>query len=210
MAIERHLCNVSFHLHFNLTSVMEDPLMKISGSSRKLPTASVLMLSLCMILSAGIVFASEEGGGGGGGLTVIPDWTTLVQMANFLILIWVLNLILYRPIRNVLLQRKDKVVGLEQSIEAASKDVLDKEAAYAAKIKEARAKGLEEKEKLMGEAAEEESKLIAEINEKAQAELAKIREKVGQETEDARKSLMQEIDSFAEAIGQKILGRAIS
>jgi F-type H+-transporting ATPase subunit b len=157
-----------------------------------------------------MVLASEEGGGGGGGLTVIPDWTTWVQMANFIILIWVLNLILYRPIRNVLLKRKDKISGLEQSIEAATKDVQDKEAAYASGIKEARARGIEQKEKLVEAAAEEERNIIAEINEKAQVELAKVRDQVAREADEARSSLMQQVDGFAEAIGQKILGRAIS
>jgi F-type H+-transporting ATPase subunit b len=122
----------------------------------------------------------------------------------------VLNLILYRPIRNVLLKRKDKISGLEQSIEAATKDVQDKEAAYASGIKEARARGIEQKEKLVEAAAEEERNIIAEINEKAQVELAKVRDQVAREADEARSSLMQQVDGFAEAIGQKILGRAIS
>lgn len=181
--------------------------MRISGIRWKLPSAFILILGLGFMLSAGIVFASEEGGGGG--LTVIPDWTTTIQIANFLFLIWVLNLILYRPIRKVLLQRKDKITGLEQSIRAASDDVLDKEAAYASGIKEARAKGMQAKEELLSAAADEERQIIEKINEKAQAELARVREKVAREADDARASLMQEIDGFAAAIGQKILGRAI-
>lgn len=179
--------------------------MKISGSSRKLPSAFILILTLCIILSAGFVFAAEEGGG----LTVIPDWTTSIQIINFLFLIWVLNLILYRPIRKVLIQRKDKITGLEESIQAATKDVQDKESAYASGIKDARAKGMEAKEKLMAEAADEERQIIEKINEKAQAELTSVREKVAKEADDARAALMKEIDGFAEAIGLKILGRAI-
>ena len=109
----------------------------------------------------------------------------------------------------VLIQRKDKITGLEESIEAATKEVEDKEAAYASGIKEARAKGMQAKESLLNEAADEERQIIEKINEKAQAELAKVRDQVAKEADDARTSLMQEIDGFAEAIGQKILGRAI-
>jgi len=130
-------------------------------------------------------------------------------MANFLFLIWILNLILYKPIRNVLKQRQQKVSGLEESITACQKDVKDKEDAFMAAIRDARAKGMKQKEALMAEAAEEEKRIIAKINETAQADLAKVREKIVEDAEAVRNTLMQEIDSFAEAIGHKILGRAL-
>jgi F-type H+-transporting ATPase subunit b len=130
-------------------------------------------------------------------------------MANFLFLIWILNLILYKPIRNVLKQRQQKVSGLEESITACQKDAKDKEDAFMAAIRDARAKGMKKKEALMAEATEEEKRIIANINETAQAELAKVREKIVEDAEAVRNTLMQEIDSFAEAIGHKILGRAL-
>ena len=175
-------------------------------SSRKLRNAFCLT-PFMLIFSTGIAFGS--GGGEGGGLTVIPDWTVLIQMANFLFLIWVLNSILYKPIRNVLLQRKEKVTGLEESIEASQKDVHDKEDAYALGIREARFKGLQEKDHLLDLASEEEKKIIDRINEKAQADLAKVREDIAEDAEAVRQSLLKEVDVFAEAIGQKILGRAV-
>ena len=140
---------------------------------------------------------------------MIPDWTFLLQMANFLILMWILNVILYKPIRNVLIQRKNKVSGLQESIDVSQKDVKEKEEAFMLGIRDARAKGLKEKERLVAEATEEEKKIIARINEKAQADMAEVRTQIAKEAEAARDSLMQEIDDFSEAIGQKILGRTI-
>lgn len=166
-----------------------------------LPISAALLL----LLTIDSVFAAE----GGGGLTVIPDWTFLLQMANFLFLIWILNLILYKPIRNVLKQRQQRVSGLEENITACQKDVKDKEDAFMAAIRDARAKGMKKKEALMAEATEEEKQIVANINEKAQADLAKVREKIVEDTEAVRNTLMKEIDSFAEAIGHKILGRAL-
>ena len=135
--------------------------MENSRSNRKLIRASSLIFPILSI-TAGTAFSAE----GGGGLTVIPNWSFLLQMANFIFLIWVLNLILYKPIRNVLKQRKEKVNGLEQSIDAFQKDASDKEEAFNAGLRSARVKGLEKKEALLGDAAEEEKKIIGQINEK--------------------------------------------
>lgn len=137
------------------------------------------------------------------------DGSIIIQIVNFIFLIWVLNIILYKPIRNVLLQRKERVADLEQSIEASRRDVEEKDEAFSLGIKEAKAKGLKEKEGLLQIASEEERKIIEKINEKAQADIANVRVKIAEDAESARKSLQQEVDTFADAIAQKILGRAV-
>lgn len=137
------------------------------------------------------------------------DGSIIIQIVNFIFLIWVLNIILYKPIRNVLLQRKERVADFEQSIEASRRDVEEKDEAFSLGIKEAKAKGLKGKEGLLQIASEEERKIIEKINEKAQADIANVRVKIAEDAESARKSLQQEIDTFADAIAQKILGRAV-
>jgi len=137
------------------------------------------------------------------------DGSVFIQIANFIFLIWVMNMILYKPIRKVLLQRKEKVSGLERSIADFSAQALDKENALASGIKEARASGLKEKQALIQSGSDEEKIVIENINTKAQAELAKSREKIAKDAESVRISLQKELDTFVNAIGQKILGRAV-
>jgi F-type H+-transporting ATPase subunit b len=138
------------------------------------------------------------------------DGSLFIQIVNFLFLIWIMNVILYKPIRNVLVRRKEKMVGLEQNIASSVKDAKDKVEAFANGIKEARSKGMKEKDVLIQEAAQEEKRVVEEINKKAQANIMEVREKISREAEGVRASLQQEIDSFAKAISEKILGRAIS
>ena len=175
--------------------------MQFSFPLRRLFQASGFIV-LSISATTGTAWAAE-------GLTVIPNWSFLLQMANFVFLIWVLNLILYKPIRNVLKQRKEKVTGLEQHIEAFQKDASDKEEAFHAGLRSARVKGLEQKENLLAAAADEEKKIITEINDKAQDDLSQVRAQIAKDVEVARKSLLKEVDSFAENIGEKILGRAV-
>lgn len=137
------------------------------------------------------------------------DGSIIIQIVNFLFLIWVLNIILYKPIRNVLLQRKKRIADFEHSIEASKKDAKEKDEAFSSGIKKARAKGLKEKEDLLQIASEEERKIIEKINEKAQTNIVNVRAKIAEDAESARKSLQREVDTFADAIVQKILGRTV-
>jgi F-type H+-transporting ATPase subunit b len=129
-------------------------------------------------------------------------------MINFLVLLFVLNLVLYKPIRNVLLERKAKIEGMQNGAEKAQSDLVAGEDAYNNGLKQARSKGLKSKEAFIEEASKEEKEIIDRINKKAQANLADIKKQVAQETEQARKALEAEVDVYAKAIGEKILGRA--
>jgi F-type H+-transporting ATPase subunit b len=182
--------------------------MRIFGRNRKhLSIVLITVLNLLLLAAPMALGSSEESGGGG--VTVMPDWTVFLQIANFLLILWILNRILYRPIRNILRQRKEKMDGLELSIQAYNDDAEEKDKAFAAGIKEARAKGLNEKEMLLQDATEEEKEIIAKVNEKAQAELADIRQKISQEAQTAKAALQTKIAEFADDICQKILGRTV-
>jgi F-type H+-transporting ATPase subunit b len=98
---------------------------------------------------------------------------------------------------------------MEQAIQGADQNVADKEAAFAKAIRDARARGLKEKEAMIQAAAAEERKRIEGINAKAQADLEEMRGKIRADAERARDALKQEIGVFAEQITQKILGRAL-
>ncbi len=141
-------------------------------------------------------------------ITVIPDISLVYQIINFLVLLFVLNLVLYKPIRNVLLERKAKIEGMQNGAEKAQSDLCAGEDAYNNGLKQARSKGLKSKEAFIEEASKEEKEIIDRINKKAQANFAEIKKQVAQETEQARKALEAEVDAYAKAIGEKILGRA--
>ena len=136
------------------------------------------------------------------------DGSLFIQIINFLFLIWALNVVLYKPIRNILIQRKEKITGLEQNIDACNSDVEKKDDAFASGLKEARANGMGEKDALIQAATDEEKMIIEKINQNAQANLAEVREKVAKDAESVRVSLQEELDNIAISISHKILGRA--
>ena len=138
---------------------------------------------------------------------VSVDGSIALQIVNFLLLIWILNMVLYKPIRKILVARKEKVTGLQTDIDGSAQQVKSKEDAYAEGVRQARAAGQKEKEALMQAAAEEEKTIIGKINESAQVELKDVKGKIAQEMSIVKAALEEEVDAFADAIGQKILGR---
>ncbi len=135
-------------------------------------------------------------------VTVIP------QIINFLILIFAMNIVCYKPIRKILLARKAKVDGLAGDIASATEDSEEKDKAFSQGVREARAKGQKEKEALLNEAGEEEKVIVGKIMEKAREDMATVKEQITKETEEVKAALEKEVDAFADAITQKILGRA--
>lgn len=132
-----------------------------------------------------------------------------VQMANFIVLIFILNFILYKPIRKILIERKKKIQGLEESIDASQRDAAETDQTFQTKVSEAKMKGHQQKEAMKQAGEEEERQLVEEINRKAQADLEAARAQVAKLAEQARTKLKAETKVFSAAIAKKILGRAV-
>jgi F-type H+-transporting ATPase subunit b len=136
------------------------------------------------------------------------NWTVIPQIINFLILIFALNIVCYKPIRKILLERKAKVDGLTVNIESTTRESEEKDIAFGVGVREARAKGQKEKEVLMQAAADEEKVIVGKIMDKAREDMAVVKAQIAKDTGDVKAALEKEVDAFADAITQKILGRA--
>ena len=174
------------------------------GSYRKRVLAGITAGSGVVIL-AGAAEAS-----GGGAISVFPDHTCFWQVINFLVLIWALNLIVYRPIRSILARRREHMSGLDKNIEQFKRDAEEKESAFTDGIKDAKSEGMKAKNAIMEEGAAEERQLLESISQKAQQALAENKAKIAEDVKKAAVELQQEIDAFAAEIGRKILGRELS
>jgi len=140
---------------------------------------------------------------------VSVDGSIIIQIINFLLLVWVLNILLYKPIRRVVLERKNKFAGLERKIDTLNGSARDSEDTYALRLRDARTDGLKKKMDLLAIAAEEEKAVIDRINKTAQENLLEVREKIARDADTVRIVLQKEIETFADAIEEKILGRAV-
>jgi F-type H+-transporting ATPase subunit b len=133
----------------------------------------------------------------------------IVQVFNFLIILTILVAWVYRPLLNMLRQRRENIAkGLEDARVAA----------------EARENAEKEAEKVLAEAQQEASQIVREatgrgeqvqkeIKEAAEAEAAGIREsaraEAGQEKEQALGELRGQVATLAIAAAQKVIGESL-
>lgn len=136
--------------------------------------------------------------------------TLLFQIANFLILLFLLNLVLFRPIRRIINERNQVIDDFTGAISSMTKNAQDAMNTFAQKIREARHEGAARVQSLKDEAHEAETKLIAQSNQEAQARISQIRKQLESEIQETRGQLQAQVHAFSRAVAEKILGRSIS
>lgn len=143
-----------------------------------------------------------------GGLISI-DGSLFIQIVNFLLTIFILNQLLYKPIRGILAKRKETITSSQASIGALAEEAKDKDQAYANGLKTARAEAIKKKEAVLQDVADQEKAMMDEVTRNAVAELTRSKEKIEAEKQAIRAALLKDVDQYANLIGQRILGRAI-
>jgi F-type H+-transporting ATPase subunit b len=135
--------------------------------------------------------------------------TLVIQMANFLLLAFLLNIVLYRPIRNMIAKRNEMIAGREQGIERADADAASAVREFEEKVHEARNQGRQKVQEFKEAAYVNEKDLLREASEASAMELAEIRQKVKKDIAAARKRLRAQIQAFSIDVAQKVLGRSV-
>jgi F-type H+-transporting ATPase subunit b len=129
----------------------------------------------------------------------------LILIANFLVLIYILNIILYKPLLKVFQERKDIV---KNSLDASNEMNAKKEQGIAAmnqEISAARAKAKEAFETKRNEGLEMQRSFFSEAEERASEMLQKAREELRVEVEKARRNLKADVEKFSDEIVRKLV-----
>jgi len=138
------------------------------------------------------------------------DIVLLFQAVNFLVLLFLLNILLYKPIRKVLSDRAAEISASKEKTLSVDQEVQEKMAQYEQKLQKVKADATEERSKMLRAAHEEEAQLIGVARSQAANELAKIRESIDKEAKKAQVFLAAQADSLSHRICEKVLGRSLS
>lgn len=137
------------------------------------------------------------------------DLSLVFQIINFLVLMFVLNQVLYKPIRGILRQRAEKFAQLNGEISSSLEGVDAQTKALEAERASARNQGAALREDIKNQARGRERELITEATKEMEATVAKVREQIAAEIGGVREELKGQVQSFGRELAQKLLGRSI-
>ncbi|MEI8182052.1 MAG: F0F1 ATP synthase subunit B [Desulfomonile sp.] len=137
------------------------------------------------------------------------NFTLFIQIANFVVLLLILNAVLYKPIMAKMRDREAHIKKDRDKAQELEKNVQDQEQRHQEELSKARLAASQEKAVLLADA----KKVEADVLEKARSEAARIvdemKASIHLEATDVRKTLKEEMAPLALSISEKILGRSI-
>ncbi|MDK9705876.1 MAG: ATP synthase F0 subunit B [Desulforhopalus sp.] len=140
---------------------------------------------------------------------ITTDITLFIQIVNMVVLMFLLNGVLYKPIRNILKERSERLQGMQENISKFEKNAKLRQEEVDAKMAKASGKAKAALDSARAEAqAAGDAKLTAiraEADAAKEAKLAELRAQV----ESARTNLRSSLDGFAADMASKILGRSL-
>ena len=137
------------------------------------------------------------------------DLAFVFQIINFLILILVLNVLLYKPLRKVLAERQGRIAEAKGRAESVEQELQIKMAEYEARLKAMKSGAADERGVLVKEAQAEEAAILEAARKDAAATLAAIKERVSKEAATARTLLQEQAKGLSVDICEKVLGRSL-
>ena len=135
--------------------------------------------------------------------------TLVIQIVNFLILLFILNLVVYRPIRGILTRRKEEM----SSSANLANEWVRKANKYSEEIEEnmitLRKEGLKEKTDIRSKGIEAEKELLEDAYSQVEETARKAKEEIKEKVNKARSALQEEMEGFSRELAAKILGRGL-
>ena len=133
----------------------------------------------------------------------------VIQLINFGILVLVLNVFLYKPIRKVLADRRQVIDSARDKTVSVDAEVQGKMAQYEARLQAAKSEAGARRADALKVAQAEETAVLEKARKQAADSLASIRERVGKEAAEARELLKKQAEVLSGDICEKILGRSL-
>jgi F-type H+-transporting ATPase subunit b len=143
-------------------------------------------------------------------IQLVPDGTMLLHVVMILVMVFVLNATLFKPINKILAARDQRTRGRLSEADQILHNVNDKMTGYERQLRQARAESYALAESERAAALQERQQKINELRQQLNESTAQEKESIRQQAEVARETLSAESRSIAAEIGSRVLNRPVA
>lgn len=140
---------------------------------------------------------------------ITMDKTLFIQIINIIILMFLLNKVLYKPVLGILRERSKKMKGTQDEIERFEKNARLRQEEVDKKLAQASGKAKAALDSARAEAAAAGNEKLSAIKAEAEAEKEKKLAELKSQVDTAGKNLQENLQGFASDMAGKILGRSL-
>ncbi len=142
-------------------------------------------------------------------VSVIPNYTIFIQMITFLALVFILNVLLYKPLLSIIERRKKQLDELESEIKLFNESVDKRAAEYEEKLKLAKSNASELKKEIIKEGTDQAKKIVDAVRNEIPLMMQEFQQKMDKEIQIARQTLDSQSRKLSLEIAQKVMGRSV-
>jgi F-type H+-transporting ATPase subunit b len=142
-------------------------------------------------------------------IQLVPDGTLILHVIIILVMVWILNKTLYKPINRILEAREKRTRGRMSEAQEIQHDVSEKVSKYERQLRQARTEGyaLTEQERTL--AMQERQQKLNEMRQQLSESIAQEKQTIQTQVEEARVTLESESRRIAREIGERVLDRPV-
>lgn len=142
-------------------------------------------------------------------IQLVPDGTMLLHIILILVMVWVLNATLLKPINRILAARDQRTRGRHGEAQEILDSLSEKLSSYEVRLREARAESYAMIERERTAALQERQKKLNEMREKLAESTASEKDVIRKQADEARETLHTEAQRIAAEIGSRVLKRPV-
>lgn len=138
------------------------------------------------------------------------NFTIIIQVINFIFLMWFLNKFLFKPVLKMLDERNNKITTDFEYAEKINKNVDEGLEALEEEFKKARLESNRLKNEIKDEGSKIASDKLEQAKKKANDYMSNFQKELDANKKEVKAALQKEIDSIAKSISSVLLGREIN
>jgi F-type H+-transporting ATPase subunit b len=142
-------------------------------------------------------------------IQLVPDGTLILHVIIILVMVWVLNKTLFKPINRILEAREKRTRGRMSEAQKILTDVGEKVSNYERQLRQARAEGYALAEQERTAAMQARQGKLNEMRQQLSESIAQEKQTIQAQVQEARVTLDSESLRIAREIGARVLDRPV-